>query len=340
MSGHARVTMRDVARLAGVSTKTVSNVVTGTFAVRPETRERVEAAIRELDFVPNLSARELRNGRTGVIGVALPDLDTAYSAELLHLLVEAAHRRGFTVQIDETADRPERERELISRAQAHRVDGLILNPIRLEDTSVPTLTRLPPVVVIGEVEQHAADSVIVDNRAAAAAVTAHVIARGARRIAVLGGSLNGAGLVTATSRIRVAGVLDALEAAGMNLDPDLAIAPESWHTASAAEAMRRLIARGPRFDAVVAFTDSLALGALSELRAHGIRVPEDVVVTGFDNVELSRFTTPPLTTVDFGLPGIADSAVALLVDRIEGHAGGPRNLTHAFRLIERQSTAR
>lgn len=339
MSSHARVTMRDVARVAGVSTKTVSNVVTGAFAVRPETRERVEAAIRELDFVPNLSARELRNGRTGIIGVALPDLDTAYSAELLHLLVESAHRRGFAVQIEETASRPERERELISRAQAHRVDGLILNPIRLEDTVVTTLAHLPPVVVIGEVEQHAADSAIVDNRAAAAEVARFVISRGARRIAVMGGSADGAGLRTATSRIRFAGVTDAVAAAGVALDPLLTIAPETWHTASAAEAMERLIARGRAFDAVIAFTDSLALGVLSALHRHGIRVPDDVLVTGFDNVELSRFTTPSLTTVDFGLDRIAESAVGMLVERIEGVDLPPRALAHPFRIIERASTA-
>jgi DNA-binding LacI/PurR family transcriptional regulator len=332
--------MRDVAQLAGVSTKTVSNVVTGAFAVRPATRERVEAAIRELDFVPNLSARELRNGRTGIIGVALPDLDTAYSAELLHLLVEAAHRRGFAVQIEETAARPERERELISRAQAHRVDGLILSPVRLEDTTVTELEHLPPVVVIGEVEQHAADSVSLDNRSAAERITAHLIARGASKIAVLGGTLDGTGLTTATSRVRLAGVIDALEAAGMRLDPRLTVAPDTWHTAAAAEAMERLLTRGHPFDAVVAFTDSLALAALSTLHAHGFRVPDDVQVTGFDNVELSRFTSPALTTVDFELPGIADAAVSLLVERIEGLHVEPRALVYPFSVVERASTTR
>jgi len=332
--------MREVAQLAGVSTKTVSNVVTGTFAVRPETREKVEAAIRELDFTPNLSARELRNGRTGIIGVALPDLDTAYSAELLHRLVEAAHRRGYGVHIEETASQPERERELISRAQAHRVDGLILNPIRFEDTTVPQLTALPPVVVIGEVEQAAADSVAFDNRAATAAITRHLIARGARKIAVLGSSADGTGLATATSRVRMAGVTEALKEAGIRMDPRLTVAPESWHMSAAATAMEELIRRKLPFDAVIAFTDSLALGALSVLYAHGLRVPDDVMVTGFDNVELARFTSPPLTTVDLGLTGIADSAVAVLIARIEGNADKPRAFMRPFSIVERGSTAR
>jgi len=178
MAASARATMRDVAALAGVSTKTVSNVVSGTAFVRPETNERVEPAMLELDFVPNLSARGLRNGRTGMIAVALPDLSTAYSAELLHLIVEAAHRRGLAVQVEETASEPHRERELLSRARSHLVDGLILNPIRLEDTVVPRTDRLPPVVLIGEVEQHRTDCVLVDNQAAAGAIVQHVLAQG------------------------------------------------------------------------------------------------------------------------------------------------------------------
>src|SRR6478609_7736108 len=172
-----RATMKDVAALAGVSAKTVSNVLTGTAAVRPETQQRVESAMRELDFVPNLSARGLRKGRSGIIAVALPDLATAFSAELVHRIVEAAHERGLAVQIEETASEPEREKELVSRARAHLVDGLILNPIRLEDSVLKYADRLPPLVVIGEVEQNRADHVRIDSRRAAADVTRHVLSR-------------------------------------------------------------------------------------------------------------------------------------------------------------------
>lgn len=332
--------MRDVAQLAGVSTKTVSNVVTGAFTVSPATRERVEDAIRTLDFIPNLSARELRNGRTGVIGIALPDLGTAYSAELLHSLVEAAHARDFAVQIEETAAKPQRERELLSRAQAHRVDGLILNPVRLEDTSVTSLERLPPVVVIGEVEQHAADSVVVENRKASAAMTRHVLNQGATRLAVIGASLDGSGLSSATSRVRLEGVVEALTEAGLELDPDLAISPEEWQTRNAAEATEQLLARGKSFDALMAFTDSMAVGALSVLHRHGLRIPGDVMVTGFDDVELASFSTPALTTVQVDLTTLADTAVSMLVERIGGMTSPPRTALHPHTVIERASTLR
>lgn len=331
--------MRDVAALAGVSTKTVSNVVTGAVGVRPDTQERVAAAMRELDFVPNLSARGLRNGRTGMIAVALPDLSTAYSAELLHLLVEAAHRRGFAVQVEETAAEPERERELLSRAHSHLIDGLILNPIRLEDTAITRTANLPPVVLIGEVEQHLTDGVQVDSRAAAAAITAHAIGRGARRIAVIGGDETHPEFSTATNRLRLAGVREAIAAAGLPHDIRREIAPHLWTMAGAAEATEHLLASGVGFDAVVAFTDTMAVGAMHALRSHGIRIPEDVLVTGFDNGELSRFSAPPLTTVDLDLPAFTETAMAMLADRIATPSGRPRIVHTPFRVVERTSTA-
>ena len=113
----------------------MSNVVNGTFPVSPETRERVEQALVELDYVPNLSARGLRNGRTGVVALALPDLETSYSAEVAHHFVVAARQRGLNVQIEETAA-DHREHELLSRARAQLVDGLILNPVLLETSAV------------------------------------------------------------------------------------------------------------------------------------------------------------------------------------------------------------
>lgn len=333
-----RATMKDVAALAGVSPKTVSNVVTGTVVVRDETRARVEAAMVELDFVPNLSARGLRQGRSGIIALALPDLATAYSAELVHRIVEAAHERGLAVQIEETASEPAREKELLSRARAHLVDGLILNPIRLEDSVVRHADRLPPIVVIGEVEQHRADQVRIDSRQAAADATRHVIARGATRIAVIGAD-DRAEVATATSRLRLEGVHDALREAGLARDPHLEVNRLPWSMAAGADGMSELLARGVAFDAVVAFTDSMAAGCLHTLHSHGIDVPGDVIVTGFDDVEFSQFTSPSLTTIAFDRRAFAVAAVGLLLSRIDEPAAPPRSLTLSHQLLERASTA-
>ncbi|WAA65741.1 LacI family DNA-binding transcriptional regulator [Microbacterium oxydans] len=332
-----RATMKDVAALAGVSPKTVSNVVTGTIPVREETRLKVEAAMVQLDFVPNLSARGLRNGRSGIIAVALPDLTTAFSAELLHRIVEAAHERGLAVQIEETATEPEREKELVSRARAHLVDGLILNPIRLEDSVIRYADRLPPVVVIGEVEQNRADHVRIDSRLAAADATRHVLSRGARRVAVIGAD-DDASIATATSRLRLEGVHDALRAAGIARDPALEVNRLPWSMSGGAEAARALLARRVEFDAIVAFTDSLALGALHTLHEHGIRVPDDVIVTGFDDVEFSKYTAPALTSVAFDRQAFAVAALGLLETRMGDRSAPPRALTLSHHLLERAST--
>jgi DNA-binding LacI/PurR family transcriptional regulator len=329
--------MKDVAALAGVSIKTVSNVVTGTVSVREETRVRVEAAMTQLDFVPNLNARGLRKGRSGIIAVALPDLATAFSAELLHRIVETAHERGLAVQIEETATDPDREKELVSRARAHLVDGLILNPIRLEDSVLEFADRLPPLVVIGEVEQNRADHVRIDSRRAAADATRHVLSRGATRIAVIGAD-DDSSVATATSRLRLEGVHDALREAGIPRDPALEINPMPWSMTGGATGVETLFRRNVAFDAIVALTDTLALGALHALHDHGVSVPDDVIVTGFDDVEFSRYTSPSLSTVAFDRRAFADAALGLLESRMDDRAAPPRSLTLSHHLLERDST--
>ncbi len=154
-----RATVKDVARRAGVSPKTVSNVMNGIVPVSGPTRLRVEQAMAELDYVPNLSARGLRNGRSGVIALALPDLATPYSAEVAHHIVEVAHEQGWIVQIEETGSDPQREQELMTRARSNLIDGLILNPVVLDESAVKVGVTLPPVVLLGEVTQQLADRV-------------------------------------------------------------------------------------------------------------------------------------------------------------------------------------
>ncbi|NKY40817.1 LacI family DNA-binding transcriptional regulator, partial [Cellulomonas septica] len=210
-----RSTVKDVALRAGVSPKTVSNVINGTAFVKPETRARVEQALADLDYVPNLGARGLRNGRYGLIALALPDLSTAYSAEVAHHFVEEGHARGWSVQIEETAAEPHREQALLSRARSHLVDGLVLNPVSLAESVVDEHVArgpLPPTVLIGEVEQDRTDQVGVDSVAGARDLTEHLLATGVRRIAVVGAPGDAE---TAAARQRTEGYRQALAAAGV-----------------------------------------------------------------------------------------------------------------------------
>ncbi len=330
--------MKDVAVLAGVSPKTVSNVLTGAASVREETRRRVEAAMGELDFVPNLSARGLRNGRTGVIGFALPDLATAFSASITHAVVEAAHDRGLVVQLEETAAEPQREYDLVYRARTHQIDGLILNPVRLQDSVVEHVQHLPPVVLIGEVEQHRTDRVYIDSRHAGRAAAEHMISRGARRIAALGGAAANVTEKLATLGQRLQGYLEAITEAGLEPDPQLQMDVPEWSIAGGAAGMQALLERQIIFDAVVCFTDSIALGALHALHTAGLRVPQDVLVSGFDDVEHAGFTCPPLTTVRFDHNDYGTAALDLLASRVEDRSLAPRAVEIPHELVERQST--
>lgn len=334
----SRPTMRDVAERAGVSPKTVSNVLTGAVQVREPTRLRVEQAMRELDFVPNFSARGLRNGRTGIIGLALPDLRTAFSASITHAVVEAAHSRGLVVQVEETAAEPGREHDLVTRARTHQIDGMILNPVRLQDSVVEHLDHLPPIVLIGEVEQHRTDRVFIDSRSAARQAVLHLVANGARRIIALGGAETGLELGKATVGQRVRGYLDGLAESGLPRDQRLEMEIAEWTITGGAAGMSQLLASGIEFDAVLAFTDTIALGALHALRSADISVPDDVLVCGFDDVEHARFAATPLTTIAFDHQSYANAALELLTTRFRDRGLPPRAEESPHELIIRDSS--
>jgi DNA-binding LacI/PurR family transcriptional regulator len=332
-----RATVRDVAALAGVSPKTVSNVINGVVPVRAETRERVEAALAELDYVPNLSARGLRNGRSGSIALTLPELASAYSAELARWFVELARDRGWVVQLEQTGDDPQRESELVSRARAHLVDGLVLNPVSLSASVLANAENLPPTVVIGEVEPEHVDQVHVDSFAAARAVTAMLVAEGHRRIATVGTS--DGGFRTATSTLRQNGHLSALDDAGITADPGLGVPLPEWSTPAAATAFGAWLDDHPLPDAVFAFTDSIAFGVLHVLALRGIRVPEDVSVVGFDDVDGAAYAIPALTTVSFDRRAFAGAALDLLERRIADRSAEPVTTVIPHRIVRRASVA-
>ncbi|KWV31003.1 LacI family DNA-binding transcriptional regulator [Micromonospora rifamycinica] len=331
-----RHTLKDVAERAGVSVKTVSNVVNGYQHVRPDTRARVEAAIAELRYRPNLSARNLRKGRTGVIALAVPELDIPYFAELARHVVAAAADHGWTVLIDQTGGGPERERVAAAGIGDHMIDGLIFSPLSLTADDLTGLDGMP-MVLLGERADHGtADHVVIDNVTAAQEMTAHLIGLGRRRIAAVGAQHTPEG---AGARLRLAGYTAALTEAGIGYDERLVAATPAWHRADGAAATRHLLASGARPDAVFCFNDTLALGALRALHEAGLRIPADVAVAGFDDIEDGRFSVPTLTTVAPDKERIARLAVDLLAGRLAGDRDAPaRELTAPHRLTPREST--
>jgi len=332
-------TLHDVANLAGVSIKTVSNVINDYPHIRASTREKVEAAIAQLGYQPNLTARSLRSGRTGVIGLALPELSLSYFAELADSVMVAAERRGLTVLIEQTGGDRAREIEVLTSPRRQLTDGLLFSALGLGQDDARLLDVPYPVVLLGErIFDGPTDHVTMRNVEAARAATEYLLNRGHRRIAIVGAHQ---GEVIGSAGLRLAGYREALDSAGIEFAPQLIGYTDLWHRSNGATSMRALLASGVEFDAVFAFNDTLALGAMRVLQEAGIRVPADVAVVGFDNLDETQYSLPSLTTVDPGREEIAETAVRVLLERIDakGSAMPPRELFADFSIVERESTA-
>lgn len=333
-------TLHDVATLAGVSIKTVSNVVNDYQHIRPSTREKVLAAIAQLGYKPNISARSLRSGRTGVIGLALPELSLSYFAELADAVIRAAERHKLVVLIEQTGggDR-DREIAMLSSPRLQLTDGLIFSPLGMSSDDAGLLEVPYPLVLLGErIFGGPTDHVTMRNVEAAKAATAHLLERGRRRIAVIGAH---EGELVGSAALRLQGYQEALEDAGVPYDESLIRYVGEWHRLDGAQAMHELLDSGVEFDAVFGLNDTLALGAVRVLQEAGRRIPQDVAVIGFDGLDETKYSLPTLSTVDPGRDEIAETAVRILAERINNRDEQvpPRQILTDFSIVERESTA-
>ncbi|MBT2514648.1 LacI family DNA-binding transcriptional regulator [Arthrobacter sp. ISL-30] len=311
------VTIRDVARVSGYSIKTVSNVINGHPQLRPETRQRVQDAIDQLGYRPNLSARNLRSGRSGVIGLIIPDLTTAYFAELADAVMRAAAARGLAVLIEPIGSGRENELAALRGQHRHMVDGVIYSSLTLGAPDAELLKSVDtPLVVLGDTSFNGqVDRITMANVAGARAGTEHLLASGRRRVLALAAH---EGDIVASAELRLAGYRQAIEAAGARFDPELVYYADSWHRRGGAAAMRKLLEDGLSFDAIFAFNDTLALGAMHVLQGAGFRIPKDVAIVGFDDLDETRYSLPALSTINPHRDEIAKAAVDTLLRRIEG----------------------
>ncbi len=334
----AGATLRDVAKRANVSIRTVSNVVNGYAPVSDELRARVQAALDELDYRPNLIARNLKQGRTGMIALVVPELDVPYFAELARQVITAARARGYVVMIDQTDGDGARERELLGRdSRATMFDGLLLSPMAVSADELRQRGHRVPIVLLGEhIYNGSFHHVAIDNVAAAREATAHLLALGRRRVAAIGDQPYATG---ETAQLRTMGYRQALARAGLPVDERLIVPVPHFHRRLGAEAMTRLLALPDPPDAVFCYNDLLALGAIRAVTRTGRSVPGDVAVVGIDDIEEGEFSTPSLTTIAPDKAEIARMAVDTLIDAINGTAPSPTEFVAPHRLIVRESTA-
>ncbi len=331
------VTIRDVAKLAGVSPMTVSRVINGSPKVIPATRLRVEAAIAELHYVPNTLARGLTQHRSGTIGMVVPDLGDPFFTLVLRGAEQVARSAGFRVIVCNTDSDGELESSYIDNLIAHQVDGVILAPV--DDASKQVIDwmaarGLPHVLLDRSVPGVDADIVQGDSVGGARVLVDHLVAHGHRRIGHMTESQS-----VSTARDRFRGYREALEGNGIPFDPALVAEGAGATIAGAQVATAELLSRGVGFSAILAVNNLAAVGVVLALRAAGLSVPGDIAVACFDDIELAAYLCPFLTVMAQPATAYGSLAMQLLIDRIEGIAPEERQVVVLpGELIVREST--
>lgn len=312
------VTIRDVARAAGVSVATVSRVLNRKDTVTAETERHVREVIRRLEYVPHGGARSLTTRRTHVIGVVLPEMYGDFFSEIIRGIDRVARPRGYHVLVSGSHSDPE-ETEAVLHALHGRVDGLVLMmPGPGADPLTRSLPRGTPVILLNGPPGSRHPTLSVDNRAGARLAVDHLLDLGHRRIALIAGPED-----NADAEERRRGYREALAARGLELDERLEL-PGDFREDSgfaAGEELARRASRGNAPTAVFAANDAMAIGCLAGLRSKGLQVPEDLSLVGFDDVPNARYLTPALTTVRVPIAEVGGRAIERLLGSIDEPTG-------------------
>jgi len=329
------ITIRDVAREAGVSVATVSRVLNGSGPVREETRARVWDVARSLRYMPNEAARSLITRETRTLGVVLPDLYGEFFSEVIRGIDQGAQRERYHVLVSGSHDHWD-EIAAAMRVMHRRVDGLIIMSPDIQAGALKA--ALPPgvpVVLLNcVVPGREIAAINIDNRGGAGAMVEHLVSRGHRRLAFIQGPTG-----NHDAAERLAGFRDALAAAGLTRRRGWELQGD-FTEQGGYQAVARLLERSRRAggedvagagdgasagreqpDAIFAANDSMAVGALSALRAAGLRVPDDVAVVGFDDIPIARYLSPPLTTVQVPIAELGARALAALLRAVRERGG-------------------
>lgn len=331
---NARRTSRDIAAAAGVSQATVSNVLNRPEIVAAETRERVHAAIRQMNFVVNDSARTLRAGRSRTLGVIALDLTNPFWGEVTRGVSDAATARGYTVLLGSSGESRKGEENLLRLFEEHRVDGVLVSSVDVDSSAIESLNRHGiTVVLLDELDTTGQySSVSLDQAAGTRLIAEHLLTEGHRRI----GFINVSHEIW-WSRERLRGLREAVLAKGK--DPEKVIAElviATMTTRAAEPALSDLLSLAPDVTAVVCVNDMVALGVLKRLRDLKLAVPGDMSVVGFDDSHFAGLLSPALTTVRQQPYLLGRTAAELVIDH--DPADPVKTIVYQPELIVREST--
>jgi len=328
------VTMNDVAERASVSVSTVSHVINGTRPVSEALRRRVRDAMDELGYRPNRLARSLRMGETHTIGVIVPDSSNPFFAEVARGIEDTSFAQRYSVILCNSDGDLEKELFYTSVLTSKQVDGILFVAAGVSTEHIRALQedQVPVVVVDREIPEVSVDEVLTNNVHGGARVTRHLIDLGHRRI----GCITGPSDVT-PSADRVTGYRQALRDAGLPFDEGIVVKGD-FQFEGGYRAAQQLLAVDDAPTAIFACNDLMAVGVIRAAREMGLRVPADLSVTGFDDVSLASFASPPLTTVAQPKYEMGVLATRLLFERMEDGGSPPRHRVLETRLIVRRST--
>jgi LacI family transcriptional regulator len=328
--------IKDVARHANVSISTVSHVVNRTRFVSDKARQDVEAAIRALGYVPSAVARSLKSNTTKTLGMLIPNCSNPYFAEIVRAVEDHCFASGYTLILCNTDDEPHRQSVYLQVLAEKRVDGLIIISTGEDSDLLQLLQGLttPTVLLDREVTHVHCDLVETAHLQGGQMATEHLLQLGHRRIACIGGPSD-----LSPSAQRIQGWRNALAAAGLtNEASDLL-----WHSDFTSQggftAMQAILQSPQPPSAVFVCNDLMGIGALSAAHEAGVRVPQDLSVVGFDDIELARFTSPPLSTIVQPKQRIGVLAVDMLLERIQGGRLDAKQVLLQPTLTVRASTA-
>ena len=329
-------TIREVAEKAGVSPTTVSHVINNTRYVSGNVRSRVIDAMRELNYRPNGLARSLRRGETLTLGLILPDSANPFFAEIGRAIESSAFACGYSVILCNTENDIKKERLYTEVLENKQVDGMIFVASGENREAISEIANngLPVVVVDRDMGSLELDTVITDNYHGGLIATQHLLSLGHRIIALITGPSN-----ITPSADRVTGYRAALQQSNLPVDENL-IVRGNFHPPSGYEGALRLFQCIPRPTAVYACNDMMAIGVIRAASQLGLGIPEDVSIVGFDDIELTSYTTPPLTTISQPKQEIGQLAVSLVLERIQNPSLPPRRSVLSPRLVIRESTQR
>ena len=332
------ITVREVAAMAGVSTSTVSRTLSGKIPVSEATRQKVMRAVQALNYHPNVLAKGLKEGKTNILALVIPNITNPLFPAVARGAEDKARSLGYNVILCNTDGNSDIEKQFIREMNDHWVDGFIFATASDESKHLLDLHKsgTPMVLLIRDMCDDLAsgmDRVILDNYKGALMMTRHLVGEGHRRIAIINGRLD----IELYSK-RFQGYCDGLREVGLEIDEDLIWNDRINGSNSTYTLVREQLKKGTRVDAVFAVSDPRAWSAIRAIRDEGLRVPEDVSVVGFDNLETSMYIDPPLTTMSQPLYKMGGLAVTRLIERIQSKdRNAPRKDLINSKLVIRKS---